>query len=87
MAALAETFGAVVLECLTEKTDDPSAKPPVVVDNGTRRPCLTSPTATLCGRPPQRAESPARESDRSGFILSRWLLRPRSSRRTATQSS
>ena len=68
VAALAEkTFGAVVLERLTEKTD-PSATPPVVVDNGTRRSCLTSPTTTLCGRPPQRASTPARESDRSGFV-------------------
>ena len=62
-----KAFGAVVLERLTEKTD-PSATPPVVVDNGTRRSCLTSPTTTLCGRPPQRASTPARESDRSGFV-------------------
>ena len=41
-----EDIGAVVLERLTEKTDDPSAKPPVVVDNGTRRSCLTSLTTT-----------------------------------------
>ena len=62
-----QTFGAVVLERLTEKTD-PSAKPPVVVDNGTRRSCLTSLTTTLRGRPPQRAAMPARESGRSGFV-------------------
>ena len=68
VAALAEkNLIAVVLERLTEKTD-PSATPPVVVDNGTRRSCLTSPTTTLCGRRPQRVATPARESDRSGFV-------------------
>ena len=68
VAALAEkNLIAVVLERLTEKTD-PSATPPVVVDNGTRRSCLTSLTTTLRGRPPQRAAMPARESGRSGFV-------------------
>ena len=62
-----EDLRCVILERLTEETD-PSAKPPVVVVNGTRRSCLTSPTTTLCGRPPQRAATPSRESDRSGFV-------------------